>query len=543
MLSNLTVKSLESSDIMISADIFSTKLGMEKQLKSVNIMDVSTIADWLNGGELLIIGKFMTSHFTKNFIEILKNKNVSAILSKKKYHKYISEDIIDLLRYYDIPLILIDNDFSWSDVIIAFQKAELVQNSKALIESEKFIKQIIRYFSRNHSLNNLCQIVHETTGLSLAIVGKTLEVIDSSNDWSWKEYFEKFSTNNIGRFHAVGVDLNHTTVYGYCYRSLFLNKLGYHLFFFPVYEHQRLAYYIVLKTDNKTDVLDSTILAKLENIQSIFELKQVLEIEFQKNNVYLKSVILDELLKMTGPDETLLERYSLGLGKHLDSNLQIIVVSDLIPDSNPLVFEQVCMDLITAIKNSDLQLNDLHFFSREQQLVIVGGTYSRAFHQLDVLQKIVQQSLKHNNCYIGISTSKPYWKLKMSLDEARQAIRFAKSNQCSSHLQRYQDIGVLKLVTNDMGAINHLFIEELFEQFLQPLITYDRQMKTELYETVSTFFDNHFSYTITSQRLFIHVNTLRARLGKVEQLLQISLKNTDHLMNLHLALRLYQNNF
>ncbi|EHJ56927.1 helix-turn-helix domain-containing protein [Streptococcus urinalis] len=37
------------------------------------------------------------------------------------------------------------------------------------------------------------------------------------------------------------------------------------------------------------------------------------------------------------------------------------------------------------------------------------------------------------------------------------------------------------------------------------------------------------------------MNTFRARLAKIEAILSISLKNTDHLMNIHLALRLHQN--
>lgn len=184
MATKITLQCLLSSPMMKTETLFTTSVGMTNRLSSINIMDIPDIEKWLKGEELLVIGKFMKSHFNKTFIEELKHRHVGAILSKKKYRPFLTEDMIDLLRYYNIPLILIDNHFSWSDVTITFQEVQIAKNSQALIESEYFIKQIIQYFSDNHSLNNLCQIVYETTKLSIAIVNQDMNLIDHSNDWS-----------------------------------------------------------------------------------------------------------------------------------------------------------------------------------------------------------------------------------------------------------------------------------------------------------------------------------------------------------------------
>lgn len=543
MNSNITLQQLLNATLFQNADYYTTDKGLTNHITAINIMDTLDIDRWLSKGELLVIGNFMKHYFDRPFIDTLNRHKVGAIISKKKFRHCISEDIIELLRYYNIPLILIDNQYAWRDVIIAFQEAEIAQKTQSLAESEHFLKRTIQYFSNNHSLNKLCQVIYDTTGLSMALTNHKLELIDHGNDWPWHEYLDKFSIDNIGRFSTIGHDLNDRPIDGFCYRSLFLTNLDCHLFFIPIYRQHHLTHYIILKTDSQTDYLEPAILSKIENIKSIFLLKEVLEGEFKKNNNYFRGIIFDDLLKIREPDEDLLKKYSLSLGQEIKSDLQVLLVSDILPKDDIIAFDHYFLQLTNHLQTSSLSLNDIHLFARNQHLVMVLGDDAILLKQIDMLVSVLNEFIGHQRYYIGISNVKPYWKLRTAVDEAKQAIRFSKSNLRSENVQFYQDIGILKLLTNDTGNINQLAINELFEQFILPLTKYDATSNTQLYTTLVTFFDNHFSYTETSQMLYIHVNTLRARLAKIESLLSVNLKNTDHLMTIHLALRLHQNKY
>lgn len=538
---NMTLQQLLKLPLFDDAELFTTEKGITNPLKSINIMDTLEIDKWLGQDELLVIGNFIKHYLTRDFIDKLKQHKVSAIVSKKKFRHFINEGCIELLRYYNIPLILINNHYAWRDVIIAFQEAEITQKTRSLAESEHFLQHTIQYFSNNHSLNKICHIIYETSGLSIALTNHQLDLIDHSGDWPWQEYLDRFSINNIGRFSVIGHDLNHTPINGFCYRSFFLNNLDIHLFFLPIYRKQQLTNFIILKTDSTTEIIEPTILSKIENIKSIILLKQVLEKEFQKHNNYFRSIIFDDLLKIKGPNEDLLNKYSLSLGQEIKPNLQVLLVSDIFVGDNVIAFENEFLQLTTHLLNSSLNLHDVHFFSREQQLIMIIGSDSTILKQLDQLTQLLNDFVKHPAYYIGISSVKPYWKLRTALDEAKQAAQFSKTNLRAQNIQRYQDIGILTLLTHDNGKINQLAIDELMEQFITPLEQYDAHHHAQLYTTLVTFFNNHFSYTETSQILYIHVNTLRARLAKIETLLNIDFKNTDHLMNIHLALRLHQN--
>ncbi len=85
-----------------------------------------------------------------------------------------------------------------------------------------------------------------------------------------------------------------------------------------------------------------------------------------------------------------------------------------------------------------------------------------------------------------------------------------------------------------------MFLNHMYKHFIFPLVTYDKKHDTHLVQTLSIFFSNKFSYTQTSKQLFIHINTLRARLKKIEELIYVDFKNTDNLMNLYIAIRAYQ---
>ncbi|MFR7765001.1 MAG: PucR family transcriptional regulator, partial [Anaerococcus obesiensis] len=83
--------------------------------------------------------------------------------------------------------------------------------------------------------------------------------------------------------------------------------------------------------------------------------------------------------------------------------------------------------------------------------------------------------------------------------------------------------------------INNLYLKELYNNYIKPILIYDKSKKTNLYETLSTFFSNNLSYKNTSEALFIHVNTLRARIKNIESITGIDFNNIDSIINIKMA--------
>ncbi len=72
---------------------------------------------------------------------------------------------------------------------------------------------------------------------------------------------------------------------------------------------------------------------------------------------------------------------------------------------------------------------------------------------------------------------------------------------------------------------------------LGPVRAYDERHRSELEHTVEVFLASGGRWAATAQRLHVHVNTLRNRLARIEELTGRDLQSTDDRVDLHLALQ------
>lgn len=123
--------------------------------------------------------------------------------------------------------------------------------------------------------------------------------------------------------------------------------------------------------------------------------------------------------------------------------------------------------------------------------------------------------------------------LGRSVIEARHACRFA---------QRRRDGG---FVTHDKLASHALLIgledERLLDAFqqtlIEPLHEHDRRRRTDLVRTLELFLGSGGRYQQTAEALHLHVNTLRLRLARIEQLTGRDLSSMDDRVDFWIALR------
>lgn len=76
-------------------------------------------------------------------------------------------------------------------------------------------------------------------------------------------------------------------------------------------------------------------------------------------------------------------------------------------------------------------------------------------------------------------------------------------------------------------ANDNVYLENFFNKHLSPIIKYDATHNSSLLETLLVFVENDLSFVETANKLFIHKNTLRYRIEKVEELLGYKLTNSS----------------
>ncbi|MEV8030571.1 PucR family transcriptional regulator ligand-binding domain-containing protein [Streptomyces sp. NPDC086182] len=125
--------------------------------------------------------------------------------------------------------------------------------------------------------------------------------------------------------------------------------------------------------------------------------------------------------------------------------------------------------------------------------------------------------------------------LRGALEEARHARRVAAARPgrvcAAGHQELASHVLLLPFVPDD---VRRAFTARL----LDPLREYDGRHRAELIPTLEAFLDCDGSWTRCAARLHLHVNTLRYRVGRIEQLTSRDLSRLEDKLDFFLALRM-----
>lgn len=125
--------------------------------------------------------------------------------------------------------------------------------------------------------------------------------------------------------------------------------------------------------------------------------------------------------------------------------------------------------------------------------------------------------------------------LRGALEEARHARRVAAARQgrvcVAGHDELASHVLLLPFVPDD---VRRAFTARL----LDPLRAYDRRHRSELIPTLDAFLECDGSWTRCAGRLHLHVNTLRYRITRIEQLTGRDLARLEDKLDFFLALRM-----
>ncbi len=126
--------------------------------------------------------------------------------------------------------------------------------------------------------------------------------------------------------------------------------------------------------------------------------------------------------------------------------------------------------------------------------------------------------------------------------EAKEALQMGQS------LSQEQDIQH-PLVThfNDLGVYRYLYkiaymddLRDVYQDQVALIDTYDQRKNTELLDTLETYLECAGNLTKTSERLFVHRNTLIQRLERLQSICAIDLQERSNWLTLQVAIKVYK---
>ncbi|USG67616.1 PucR family transcriptional regulator ligand-binding domain-containing protein [Brevibacillus ruminantium] len=125
--------------------------------------------------------------------------------------------------------------------------------------------------------------------------------------------------------------------------------------------------------------------------------------------------------------------------------------------------------------------------------------------------------------------------LQESFREAEKAILLGSAMPGKPAVIHFNDLGIYRLLAQlrDQGELRHFY-----DQTVGKLFQYDRNSDLELVKTLRIYFQHNETLTETAQALFIHVNTLKYRIRRIEKISGHSLQQSEGKLMLHLGLKI-----
>ncbi|WP_425804363.1 PucR family transcriptional regulator [Desulfitobacterium sp. Sab5] len=149
----------------------------------------------------------------------------------------------------------------------------------------------------------------------------------------------------------------------------------------------------------------------------------------------------------------------------------------------------------------------------------------------EFLSKLLNYGVSHPGAGVG-SVVAAVTDLYKSYQEAKVALElgkvFGRRPVCY-----FEEMGFLKFIFTQPA----LELQEFSERIIGPLLKFDLETEADLLNSLRVYMDCKCQITECAKALYIHENTLRNRIKKIEQLTGFDLRRVDHLVNVYIALQ------
>ncbi|MDZ4132191.1 MAG: PucR family transcriptional regulator ligand-binding domain-containing protein [Dethiobacteria bacterium] len=553
----ITVREALSLDTVNRLTIVGGKSGLDRVIKLVNVIEVPDIKDWLIDGEFLLT----TGYSFREYPELLETliprmsetHSAALAIKTKRYLDEIPIEMINSANKYNIPLLEVPFDLSFSEIIAPILGVVFNKQYKILQKLEQAHKKLMDLALNGSPLEELCKETGKLISNPVAIVDREgiLIVNDDCPDmYKFEQFFSDGSIEikkeklRFGNIKEVKYSLEYASEnnkpltikairipiiadkYEYGHMVAIINN--------PIYEPdiltiERAATIAALEFTKRkaifeieksyySDFLEILLSSDFENVDEIMHRGRVFNIDLAMPTAVI--IINDNSLNEIAD-----------IRQHMNIN-------------GPRSKE----DLLKAI-NSYLRLQDggnLIAGIKGNNIVIVTGTdLSKPSGSLkDTVSALVNYLCEStgDTIQIKVGVGKAYPDIRMisrSYEEAREALKIAQLSE-QAHVVFFDNLGFYKILSEKNRGDLERFVEEL----LQPVFDYDRQKKGDLIKTLETYFDTNRNLKLTSTRLFTHYNTVLYSIKKIEELTSISLDNPENALNLEIAiniLKLFRN--
>ncbi|WMJ78447.1 MULTISPECIES: PucR family transcriptional regulator [unclassified Sedimentibacter] len=533
----ITVREILDAEFFKDYKVIAGNKGLDNQVRGITVLDSECGYKWTQRNEFVFTTGYIFSTNPNNLEEYLCSQEIkkhAALAIKERYIREVPNEMLKVFNDNKIPLIFIPPTGRWVEIFNAINAVILnkiikkfdigkISNVKYynLSYQERKIKKILNIFEYETSFPAmLFDLINEKAYYSSnkfkeeTINIKIEEYWNPSFSYS-KEYL--FNNSRMARY-KLGTGKN----------------LDFSWINIPIMVDDKIkAYFVIIEPKCKLSYFDQFALSiGLAQLQAMYEQILVVKgLEYTQFTQFMNKLISGEIkdkktiiLKAIQFDINIYKKYCFFIMKQSNKEIMINNYKDIINSNKKRVFgsDNKC-HIIVIDEYSFLFLYELtEGLELDKELELL-------YTKIDNFYKRVLLDISNIKLYFGLSDI-----CGNIVETERSYMRCLKALEIGPHLFPNDNLWVY----SKLGILAWLDIKEDEMEVMKKDINKLKKIgDVELIQTLKVYVENRMNFSSTADKMFLHINTVRARIEKVNNILNIDLNNELNRLKLELILK------
>lgn len=517
-LDSLTYETLITCDPFYHGEIIAGWTGRKKKIQQIVFNEIHT-----SNNSLLIIKN--TNEQIKRIEERIKDPHTTGVIILTDQQVYVESFLIDLANKLEKPLLT------------------LMHHNEQHV-TEKF-NQIL-YLSKNNLLNILqnemtsywLQLFFKTNIQHVAKKLTTLLGQDVFFLTEKKKFIELLSSDYTEKDFS---NLETIEDYASTFSSLFtlVRNAKWEFYSYKILDPngKTIGYFLV---KNKEHLTNAQIQLLQTMTPTILAWRHQTEVTRQFHLKYTDQFMFDILHNNLENESRMIEVGNI-MGMEFTPNACVLAIN---LESHQAITKDVHLGIQEVLTtHNSLKMNVYTTYLSHRIVAILSPSgvseieKTNLIHWLKVIQNQISEKFPYIQATIGIGRAYPsIIDIYKSFQEAKIALQMNVYGLGTDGIIHYEDIGFVRL----LSYIHIDLLEDFSKQYIGKLEKHDQENETDFVYTLSTYCSQSGDIVKTADLLFIHSNTLRQRLRKIQSILGIQLNDYTDLVNVLISLKISQ---
>jgi len=518
---------------------------LDNIITRVNIMADLEILNWIEEGEFLLTTAVHFGNISlteqMDLITGMKEKGVEAVAIKvQPYLKNLEQDLLDLANEIGLPIVQLDYNISFADVMEPILKEIFDKQSKVIRRVEAIHNDMMELLLKGGSILDVTKDLSDKVGNNIIVKDYYFdEIICPMDNY---DLCQKRDAVIDQYFKKNGISTKNTRTTKY---KITIENQERDVYAIPIIARNTVYGNIFLV--NLNSEIKLTDVQVLESASSIIALELLKKISIQEIENKYKVEFFDDLISSDKLRKTkAIERSNYyKFDKEADYCTFTIAVSkdeksvdgleSLNRDISKVMYlvDAFCIskELVFLVANRKAQIN----------VVVMLKDKANPIDEVRALSKQIEEMILHKmiNLKFIIGVGRVYNgidNMYKSLKDSQKAV-IASENYISQRIIEFDSLGIYKIFCN--GDLKDELMD-FYTKTLEVLVKYDNKKDTELVKTLKVYYEANGNLKKMSEKLFTHYNTVLYRVNRIQEITGFALDDEQQRYSLQTAIKIME---